>query len=176
MKTIKQQAEVSFKLLDFADKVVMLPIMNMLADSVKNSENIEITIIPDNTWYMEPEYAEKALKVLSNLGCRTSLGENYEDIVKSNNSQEEKENKENKEKQNNRCILQLFEPGTCKLEIVKTIKDELHIGLEEAKDLVDSWPVDIDLSQYKIEQSEYEYLFSLLKRKGCTCNLTTKEQ
>lgn len=41
MKTIKQQAEVSFKLLDFADKIVMLPIMNMLEKSVKESTTME---------------------------------------------------------------------------------------------------------------------------------------
>lgn len=85
MKTVKQQAEVLFHELDFSDKVVLLPIMNMLAESVKNNEDIEITVIVNNTSFIEPEQASKTLKVLSGLGCRTSLGESYEDIIKSCN-------------------------------------------------------------------------------------------
>lgn len=91
MKTVKQQAEISFKLLDFSDKVMLLPIMNMLAESVKENESIEITITVGNTWHLEPKYTKKALKVLSDLGCRTPLGESYEDIIKSDNSQKNKE-------------------------------------------------------------------------------------
>ena len=134
MKTVKQQAEVSFKLLDFADKVMMLPIIGKLAESVKNNADLHISIDNDDyPIFISLEIAKKIFKILSDLGCRTASGESYEDIVKSDNSQEEKENKENKEKQNNRCILQLFEPGTCRLEIVKVIKDELNLELEEAK-------------------------------------------
>lgn len=87
MKTVKQQAEVLFKALDFADKVVILPIMYMLAESIKNKEVIEITVTTDNTFFIEPEQANKAFKVLSDLGCRTSLGESYEDVIEFCNSQ-----------------------------------------------------------------------------------------
>lgn len=83
MKTIKQQAEVSFQALDFAEKVVMLPIMDAMAESIKNKKNIPICL--------SLESAEKVCKILSNLGCYTSQGENYEDITKSLNSQEKQE-------------------------------------------------------------------------------------
>ena len=88
MKTVKQQVEVLFNVLDFADKVVMLPIMDALANSIK--ENVCLSL---NNDYMnediEQGQAEKVFKLLSDLGCRTSLGESYEDIIKSDNSQEE---------------------------------------------------------------------------------------
>lgn len=109
----------------------------------------------------------KTVKQQSDLGYRNSLGESYEDIVKSNNSQE---------KQDNRCILQLFKYGNSKLETVKIIKDKLHIGLMEAKQLVDSCPTDIDLSQYPIERSKYKILFDTLNKNGCVCSLKLKEQ
>lgn len=41
--------------------------------------------------YITPEQAKKIFKLLSDLSCRTSLGESYEDIIKSDNSQENKE-------------------------------------------------------------------------------------
>ena len=130
MKTVKQQTEVSFKLLDFTDKVMLLPIMNMLAESVKENESIEITITAGNTWYLEPKYARKALKVLSDLGCRTPLGESYEDIIKSDNSQEKEEP----------YILHLLNWGNSKFETVKVIKQQLCLDLRQAKDLVDNCP------------------------------------
>lgn len=84
MKTVKQQAEVLFKALDFSDKVVMLPIMNLLASSITaNAKMVEIDATIDQ--------AKKIFKVLSDLGCRTSLGESYEDIITSCNSQKENE-------------------------------------------------------------------------------------
>ena len=87
MKTVKQQAEVSFKLLDFTDKVVMLPIMDSLKDSILNNKCIEIIILSDDHRYISPEQNRRTFKILSDLGCRTSLGESYEDIIKSDNSQ-----------------------------------------------------------------------------------------
>lgn len=87
MKTVKQQAEVLFHGLDFSDKVVMLPIMDRLAESVKT----ENCIVLDNTEYISSEQANKIFKIFSDLGCRTSLGESYEDIIKSCNSQKENE-------------------------------------------------------------------------------------
>lgn len=89
MKTVKQQAEVSFKLLDFADKVVMLPLMNMFAAAIRTNMKIDIMITEDMpNEYITPEQTKKIFKLLSDLGCRTSLGESYEDIVKSDDSQE----------------------------------------------------------------------------------------
>lgn len=167
MKTIKQQAEVSFNSLDFSDKVMLLPIMNMLAESVKENESTEITITVGSTWHLEPKYAKKALKVLSDLGCRTPLGESYEDIVKSNNSQNEKQKHH---------ILHLFDAGQNRIETIKRIKTQLNLSAEDARKLVDSCPVNIDLHKYKIERPNYEILFNSLKQIGCICNLTIKEQ
>lgn len=31
-----------------------------------------------------------------------------------------------------------FEPGPAKLQVVKTLKEELHLGLKEAKDFADN--------------------------------------
>ena len=154
----------------------MLPIMDRLAKFVKNNEDIEMSVTYD-AHCIESEQANKILKVLSDLGCRTSLGESYEDIVKSRDSQEK--NEENQEchatqAESKKYILQLFNPGPsklAKLETVKTIKESLFLGLKEAKDLVDSCPVSINLREHQIKESEYEALLDLLKRKGCTCNL-----
>lgn len=166
MKTVKQQAEVSFKLLDFADKVVMLPIMNMLTESVKADKNMDIMIEEtDVSTYLTPIETKKIFKVLSDLGCRTSLGENYEDIIKSDNSQR-------------KTILFLKGPIPIeiRLQIVKIIKEQLNIGLKEAKDLVDACPTKIDLDNYTIPTAGYEYILGELIAHGATAELITEEQ
>lgn len=86
MKIVKQQAEVLFKLLDFTDKVVMLLIMDALVSPIKRDICLNIKN-EDINEYIDQEQAKKIFKVLSDLGCRTSLGESYEDIIKSLNSQ-----------------------------------------------------------------------------------------
>lgn len=162
MKTVKQQAEVSFKLLDFADKVVMLPIMNMLTESVKADKNMNIMIEEtDASTYLTPIETKKILKVLSDLGCRTSLGESYEDIVKSDNSQEKEE----------RCILHLFDLGKSRLDVIKVIKDYLNISATKAQNIINICPTDIDLRTFNIAQNKYVELLKLLTEKGCSCSL-----
>lgn len=92
MKTVKQQAEISFKLLDFADKVVMLPIIDRFANAIRTNCDISIMELnshDNRTTEITIDNAKKMFKILSDLGCRTSLGENYEDIIKSLNSQKE---------------------------------------------------------------------------------------
>ena len=68
----------------------MLPIMDALANSIENdiSRNINIE---DIHIYIDEDQTKKIFKVLSDLGCHTSLEKNYEGIVKSDNSQENKE-------------------------------------------------------------------------------------
>lgn len=170
MKTVKQQAEVSFKLLDFSDKVVMLPIIDRFANAIRT--NCDISIIELNshnnrTTEITIDNTKKMFKILSDLGCRTSLGESYEDIIKSDNSQNEKQK---------RYILHLFDTGQNRIEAIKRIKTQLNLSAEDARKLVDSCPTDIDLHKYKIERPNYEILFNSLKQIGCICNLTTKEQ
>ena len=88
MKTVKQPAEIAFNALDFADKVVMLPLMDILSQTVQKFESLEMAIESDaNTTEILPEQAVEMLKVLSDMGCRTSLGESYKDIIESHNSQ-----------------------------------------------------------------------------------------
>lgn len=81
MKTVKQPAEIAFNALDFADKVVMLPIMDAIAQTTKDKEDVQICL--------DLESAKRIFKVLSDIGCRTSLGESYEDVIKSCNSQKD---------------------------------------------------------------------------------------
>lgn len=91
MKTVKQQAEVLFKALDFADKVVMLPLMDKLSHAISSTGDLELRTDNARDVLIERQHVEKIFKVLSDLGCRTSLGESYEDIIKSFNSQKENE-------------------------------------------------------------------------------------
>lgn len=168
MKTVKQQAEVSFQSLDFTDKVVMLPLMNLFAASIRANMKVNATIDMDENMvnaYITPEQTKKIFKVLSDLGCRTSLGENYEDVIKSDNSQR-------------KTILFLKGPIPIeiRLQIVKIIKEQLNIGLKEAKDLVDACPTKIDLDNYSIPTAGYEYLLNELIMHGATAELITKEQ
>ena len=165
MKTVKQQAEVSFKLLDFADKVVMLPLMNMFAAAIRANMKVDIMITEDMlNEYITPEQTKKILKLFSDLGCRTSLGESYEDIIKSDDSQR-------------KTILFLESPIPIeiRLQIVKIIKKQLNIGLKEAKDLIDACPTKIDLDNYSIPTTGYKYLLNELSMHGVMAKLITKE-
>ena len=168
MKTVKQQAEVSFKLLDFTDKVVMLPLMDLFATLIRTNIKVDATIDMDKdviNEYITPEQAKKIFKLLSDLSCRTSLGESYEDIIKSDNSQR-------------KTILFLKDPIPIeiRLQIVKIIKEQLNIGLKEAKDLVDACPTKIDLDNYTIPTADYEYILEELIAHGATAELITEEQ
>lgn len=165
MKTVKQQAEVSFKLLDFADKVVMLPLMNMFAAAIRANMKVDVIITENmSNEYIIPEQTKKIFKLLSDLGCRTSLGESYEDIVKSDDSQR-------------KTILFLESPIPIeiRLQIVKIIKEQLNIGLKEAKDLIDACPTKIDLDNYSIPTAGYKYLLNELSMHGVMAKLITKE-
>ena len=64
----------------------------------------------------------------------------------------------------------------CQLKIVKIVKDQLNIGLKEAKDLVDSCPVKVNLNNYSTPTAGYEYILEELIAHGATAKLTTEEQ
>ena len=76
MEEIKETVEKTFYKLEFMDKIAMLPIMDKVIQSVKNKKNVRISL--------KLESAEKICKILSNLGCRTLRGENYENITSCN--------------------------------------------------------------------------------------------
>lgn len=167
MKTIKQPAEVLFKSLDFADKIVMLPIIDRFANAIRTNCDISIMELnshDNRTTEITIDNAKKMFKILSDLGCRTSLGESYEDIVKSDNSQQ------------NTCILFLRHRGDNPLNVTKLIKETLNLGLKEAKDLVDSYPTKIDLSKYStsIKPEEYKNFAKMLEEKGAIVTLEQK--
>lgn len=151
MKTVKQPAEIAFNALDFADKVVMLPIMDAVAQTTKDKEDVQICL--------DLESAKRIFKVLSDIGCRTSQGESYEDVIKSCNSQKE--------------LHKIFfkNPGINRVQVIKILKENLNLGLKEAKDLSDSYPTIIDLDVYKIERSEYLGIFNLLKEVGAAIEI-----
>lgn len=148
MKTVKQTAEIPYYCMEFSEKIVMLPIMDAMAQTIKDKENVQICL--------DLESAEKVCKILSNLGCRTSQGESYEDIIESCNSQEEWHK------------IFLSHPGLNRLQIVKILKEELNLGLKEAKDLVDASPIEIDFAEYNVNKAKYSDILSLLQQSGAT--------
>ena len=146
MKTVKQTAEIPYYYMEFSEKVVMLPIMDAIAQTTKDKADVQI--------YLNLELAKKICKILSNLGCRTSQGESYEDIFKSYNSQKEWHK------------IFLKNSGINPISVVKILKEKLNLGLKEAKDLADSYPIVIDLDAYKIERSKYPNILYLLEQAG----------
>lgn len=148
MKTIEQTTEIPYHRLEFSEKVVMLPIMDTVVQAIKDKEDVQICL--------DLEIAKKVCRILSNLDCRTSQGESYKDIIKSDNSQEEL----------HRILLK--NPGVNRVQIVTILKSELNLGLKEAKDLVDASPVEIDFAEYNVDKTKYSDILTLLQRSGAT--------
>lgn len=189
MKTVKQPAEVLFKSLDFADKVVMLPIIDRFANAIRTNCDISIMELnshDNRTTEITIDNAKKIFKILSDLGCCTSLDESYEDIVKSNNSQEKQEKEEKKiekqnvqENKNEKCILALYHyigADEFKNDVAKILCNKLHITLPEAKQLIDFEKSYINLKLYNIDSTEYNELLSLLKNKYKEAGLITRNR
>lgn len=76
MKDIKTTVETNAHILSFSDKIVLVPLMDALTMTIK--ENTPLTI---NSIEMQQKIAEKMMQVLSDLGCRNSLGESYQDVT-----------------------------------------------------------------------------------------------
>lgn len=190
MKTVKQPTEIAFNALDFADKIVMLPIIDAVAqttyeyiansDTTVNKDNLIPILTRDNKQLQVPylphagsynkdkedvqicldlKSAKRIFKVLSDIGCRTSQGESYEDVIKFCNSQEEWHK------------IFLTHPGVNRLQIVKILKEELNLGLKEAKDLVDASPIEIDFTEYNVNKAKYLDILSLLQQSGATVQI-----
>lgn len=81
MKVTKVPAEINAYTLSFSDKVAFIALMDALAQCVISETNFRI-----NDECISLTHAKKIFKTLSDLGCRTGLGETYEDII------EQKEN------------------------------------------------------------------------------------
>lgn len=52
-----------------------------------------------------------------------------------------------------------FSPGAAKLRVVKVLKEELHLGLKEAKDMVDA-------CEFECYDTEYPHLKKKLEEVG----------
>ena len=76
MKVTKVPAERNAYSLDFSDKVVFIDLMNELASCVITEESCRI-----NNVHILPSHAERMLKILSDIGCRTALGGDYNDVI-----------------------------------------------------------------------------------------------
>lgn len=76
MKVTKTPTEVNAYTLSFSDKVLFISLMDQLAVSFINDRSCKI-----NDKIILTIQVEKMLKTLSIIGCRTSLGESYEDIA-----------------------------------------------------------------------------------------------
>lgn len=76
MKDIRTTIEVNAHILNFSDKVVMISLMDALTVSIKENNTLTISNIE-----LPREMTEKMMQVLSNIGCRNSLGESYSDIM-----------------------------------------------------------------------------------------------
>lgn len=81
MKVTKVPAEINAYTLSFSDKVTFIPLIEALAQCVVSETNFRI-----NDECISLTHAKKIFKTLSDIGCRTGLGETYEDII------EQKEN------------------------------------------------------------------------------------
>ena len=164
MKTVKQPAEVLFKSLDFTDKVVMLPLMDKLSHALSSTGDLELRTDNACDILIEKQHVKKMFKVLSDLGCRTSLGESYEDIVKSDNSQVKK------------CFLTLKDIGENKRKIINLLENGLPTSENDATALVKCCPIEIELHNYWKNEAQYQNLFTELKRFGATIDIKIKEQ
>lgn len=80
MKKIKQEVVVTFKNLEFSDKVVLLPIMSLLMDAAKDNRPIMMQVQGKSVFEIDSESVRRAVIVLSELGFRNSRGEGYEDL------------------------------------------------------------------------------------------------
>lgn len=76
MKVTKIPAERNAYSLDFSDKVMFIALMEELASCVICEESCQI-----NNAHIPPIHAERMLKILSDIGCRTGLGSDYNDVM-----------------------------------------------------------------------------------------------
>ena len=72
------------------------------------------------------------------------------------------------EEQNSQYYVVLVSPGQAKLMLVKRLKEELHLGLEEAKSLVDSAP---SIVKRNMTKNGSENLRTLMENLGATVEI-----
>ena len=150
MKKIKQNIEVNANILEFKEKLALLPLVEILAASIRTSKAVKLNVEDTLTISIQPEISETICKILKEI-----IDEDLKDIIHYTNP---------------KSIL-LVNPGANKIAVVKIIKDYLHLNLKEAKDLVDNAPVEIHLKDYNISESEANDLYNLLVKKGANVKI-----
>lgn len=151
MKKIKQNIEVNANILEFKEKLALLPLVEILAASIRTDKAVKLNVEDTLTISIQPEVSETIYKILKEI-----IDEDLEDITGYIN--------------NPKSIL-LVNPGVNKIAVVKLIKDYLHLCLKEAKDLVDNAPVEIHLKDYNINESEANDLYNLLVKEGANVKI-----
>lgn len=153
MKKIKQNIEVNANILEFKEKLALLPLVEILAASIRTDKAVKLNVEDTLTISIQPKVSETIYKILKEI-----IDEDLEDITGYVNP---------------KSIL-LVNPGANKIAVVKLIRDCLHLCLKEAKDLVDNAPVEINLKDYNISKSEANDLYNLLVKEGANVKKYSK--
>ena len=152
MKKIKQNIEVNSNILEFHEKMLLMPLVEIFAASAKDNEYVELKVSSKLCIQISPYIAKKTYKLL----C---------DII-----DEDCQNFEF-DKDRQKLTIGVIPPNASKLECVKILKNMLNIGLKDAKDIVDSCPTMINLSEYNIDESKYEELVREITNIGIAADL-----
>ena len=139
MKKIKQNIEVNSNILEFHEKMLLMPLIEMFVTSAKTNECIELKVSGKLCIQISPYIAKKTYKLLCDI-----IDEDYQNFEF--------------DKDRQKLTIGVIPPNASKLECVKILKNILNIGLKDAKDIVDNCPITIDLSKYNIDESKYEEL------------------
>ena len=150
MKKIKQTVEVNANILEFKEKLALLPLVEILAASIRTSKAVKLNVEDTLTISIQPEISETICKILKEI-----IDEDLKDIIHYTNP---------------KSIL-LVNPGANKLAVAKIIKDHLHLNLNETKDIVDNTPAEIHLKDYNMSESEANDLYNLLIKEGANVKI-----
>ena len=106
--------------------------------------------------------------------CGQLLGGMYEKIVVIKSEYDsmigkfKEVDRKREEEQNSQYYVVLVSPGQAKLMLIKRLKEELHLGLEEAKSLVDSAP---SIVKRNMTKNGSENLRTLMENLGATVEI-----
>lgn len=90
------------------------------------------------------------------------------DLINNNTNKLEKEEKVNKEEKKSEYTVIMTSYGNSKLNVIKTIRSILNLGLKEAKDFVENIPATI---KEKIQEKDAEEIKNKLESSGAKIEL-----
>lgn len=176
MKTVKQSICVDFKAVELEDAMKVAPLMDTLNRSLSEKETCTIQ--------MPREMVCNVLKTLSDFGFRMSDGSYYKELPEEMNSPSpSKPGKDTLEtlkylkalrdagliyKGSELVFVFSYNP-LARLEIIKTIKDYLGIGLKEAKEAFDTKKITLP---HDILKETFNKMCIELKSHGIDCYFT----